>query len=168
MKRVLIIGSGGSGKSTLATKLGRKLELEVIHLDKFYWRTNWQEPPKHEWLSTVADLLERDSWVMDGNYSGSLARRIERCDTIVFLDLARSICLWRILKRRLRYRHGNRPDMAEGCAERFNLDFVLWVWNYSRRSRPKILKLISENKMSKQIFLLKSRKDVDDFLQTVN
>jgi adenylate kinase family enzyme len=167
MKRVLIIGSGGSGKSTLATELGRKLDLEVIHLDKVYWRANWQEPPKDAWLSTVDDLLERDSWVMDGNYSGSLARRIEKCDTIVFLDLPRLICLWRILKRRLRYRHGNRPDMAEGCVERFNLEFVLWVWNYSRRSRPKVLRLIGENRMSKQIFFLKSRKDVNDFLQTV-
>jgi adenylate kinase family enzyme len=38
MKRVLVVGSGGAGKSTLARRLGGRLGVEVIHLDRFYWR----------------------------------------------------------------------------------------------------------------------------------
>ena len=117
MRRVLVIGSGGSGKSTVAARLGELLELEVNHLDKFYWRAGWVEPARDEWIKTVTELMDKDSWVMDGNYSGTLELRLRKCDTIVFLDLPRVLCLWRIVKRFLIYRNGNRPDVAEGCPE---------------------------------------------------
>jgi adenylate kinase family enzyme len=38
MRRVLVIGSGGSGKSTFSNKLGKLLNIEVLHLDRFYWQ----------------------------------------------------------------------------------------------------------------------------------
>lgn len=90
MKRVLVIGSGGSGESTLARRLGELLHLEVKHLDQLYWRSGWHEPPKNEWLETVKELTSADSWIMDRNFGGTLEVRIQRCDTIVFLDLPRT------------------------------------------------------------------------------
>ena len=164
MRRVLVIGSGGSGKSTVAARLGELLELEVNHLDKFYWRSGWVEPERDEWIKTVTELIDRDSWVMDGNYSGTLELRLRKCDTIVFLDLPRVLCLWRIAKRYFLYRDGTRPDMAEGCRENLNLDFIEWVWNYPRRSRPKVVKLLQQHADGKQIFWLRSRSDVKRFL----
>lgn len=164
MKRVLVIGSGGSGKSTFAKRLGELLDIEVKHLDSFYWRRGWQEPPKEEWLEQVKELASEESWIMDGNFGGTLELRIQHCDTIVFLDLPRVLCLWRILKRRLVYRGRSRPDMAEGCQEKLDLEFVRWVWNYSRRSRPKVLKLLQEHSGTRQIVWLRSRADVRRFL----
>ena len=164
MKRILVIGSGGSGKSTFATQLGQLLNLEVIHLDKFFWKSGWVEPPRDEWLQTVSELVNRDSWIIDGNYSGTLELRMQRCDTIVFLDLSRLLCIWRIVKRNLRYRRGGRPDMAEGCLEKLDPKFVSWVWNYSRRSRPKVLKLIRTYADGKRIVWLRSKADVEKFL----
>jgi adenylate kinase family enzyme len=164
MKRILVIGSGGSGKSTFATRLGQLLDLEVDHLDKFYWRAGWVEPPREEWLQTVTELINRDSWIIDGNYGGTLDVRIQRCDTIVFLDLPRVLCVWRILKRNLRYRRGGRPDMAEGCREKLDLKFVSWVWNYSRRSRPRVVQLIREHEDGKRIVWLRSKAEVRRFL----
>ena len=114
MKKVLVIGSGGAGKSTFATRLGELLGIEVIHLDQFYWRPGWVETPKSEWLETVERLVRKDSWIIDGNYSGSLEIRLAACDTVIFLDIARSVCVWRLLKRVVRYRKKNRQDMAEG------------------------------------------------------
>ena len=165
MKKVLVIGSGGSGKSTLARQLGTVLGLEVLHLDSFYWKAGWVEPPKDQWRDTVEELIDREAWIVDGNYSGTLAQRIEACDTIVFLDLSRILCLCRIVKRRLTYRHGNRPDIAEGCNEQLNLEFVAWVFNYSHRSKPKVVKLIQENSSRKKIVWLRSRREVDSFLK---
>ena len=164
MKKVIVIGPGGAGKSTVARRLGERLNIEVKHLDRFYWQPGWQEPPKEEWLEKVKELTRADTWIIDGNYGGTLETRIERCDTIVFLDLPRLLCLWRIAKRRLLYRDRSRPDMAEGCHEKLDWSFVQWVWNYSRRSRPKVIKLLRENSATKQIVWLRSRAEIEKFL----
>ena len=164
MKRVLVIGSGGSGKSTFATRLGERLDIEVKHLDRFYWQPGWQEPPKEEWLEKVRELTSADTWIIDGNYGGTLETRIERCDTIVFLDLPRLVCLWRIAKRRLLHRNRLRPDMAEGCNEKLDWSFGQWVWSYSRRSRPKVVRLLAEHAATKRIVWLRSRSEVEQFL----
>jgi adenylate kinase family enzyme len=164
MKRILVIGSGGAGKSTVAARLGQLLNLEVIHLDKFYWRAGWVEPSKEEWLQTVTALTNRESWIIDGNYGGTLELRMQRCDTIIFLDLSRFLCVWRIVKRNLRYRRGGRPDMAEGCPEKLDLEFVSWIWNYSRRSRPKVVELIRRHAGDKRVIWLRSKADVERFL----
>ncbi|HVF90708.1 MAG TPA: AAA family ATPase, partial [Blastocatellia bacterium] len=108
-----MIGSGGAGKTTFAKQLGARLDVEVIHLDSIYWHPGWVETSKAEWLKTVEELLKLDSWVMDGNYSGTLDVRLQACDTVIFLDISRLICLWRVLKRLIKYRNRSRPDMAE-------------------------------------------------------
>ena len=164
MKRILIIGSGGAGKSTVATKLGQFLNLEVNHLDKCYWRPGWVEPPREVWVQTVTDLISRDSWIIDGNYSGTLEVRMHRCDTIVFLDMSRLVCVWRIVKRNLQYRSSDRPDMAQGCPEKLDPGFVSWVWNYPRRSRPQVVELIRTHQNGKRVIWLRSKADVKKFL----
>jgi len=164
MRKVLVIGTGGAGKSTFARRLSKILNLEVIHLDAIYWNPGWVETPKIEWRKIVEGLIARDSWIMDGNYSGTLDLRFEACDTVVFLDIARRICLWRVIKRVMQYRNRTRPDMAEGCQERLDLKFVLWVWNYKKRTRPKIVKLIEESADGKKIVWLQSDGEVERFL----
>lgn len=164
MRRVLVIGSGGAGKSTFSRRLGRLLGLEVIHLDVAYWLPGWVEPPKDEWARKVGELCSRDSWVMDGNYSGTLDKRLAACDTVVFLDLPRAVCVWRVLKRRVMYRRARRPDVAEGCPETVNAEFLLWVWNYSTRSRPKVLALLEKYGEGKRIVRLRSSAEAERFL----
>jgi adenylate kinase family enzyme len=166
MKRVLVIGPGGSGKSTFARRLGQILGIEVKHLDRFYWRAGWTKPSYEEWLRTIKELTSRDSWIIDGNFGGTLALRVERCDTIIFLDMPRLLCLWRVTKRRLLYRNRSRPDMAEGCAEKLDREFISWVWNYSSRSRPRVVKLLNENSETKKVVWLRSTADVERFLKS--
>jgi adenylate kinase family enzyme len=164
MRKVLVIGSGGAGKSTFAGQLGKLLKIEVLHLDKFYWQPGWIETPKPVWLKTVEELLRRDAWIMDGNYSGTLDIRIEACDTVVFLDMARTLCLWRVLKRAVKYRNQSRPDMAEGCREQLPFEFIVWIWNYPRRTRPKIVRMLESKMRDKRIVWLRSQADVRSFL----
>jgi len=40
-KKIIIVGCGGAGKSTLAVLLGKKLNINVVHLDKLYWLSGW-------------------------------------------------------------------------------------------------------------------------------
>lgn len=165
MKKILVIGSGGAGKSTLAKKLGGILGINVIHLDALYWQPGWVEPAKAEWVATVDALLSREAWIMDGNYSGTLERRLAACDTVVFLDLPPLTCVWRVLKRLRRFHNTTRPDMAEGCREHFNLSFLLWVWNYRRRTRPKIVSLLKRCEREVRVIWLQSQAEIDEFLR---
>jgi adenylate kinase family enzyme len=164
MRKVLVIGSGGSGKSTFAGHLGQLLKIDVIHLDSFYWQPGWVETPKAEWLKTVEALTQRDSWVMDGNYSGTLELRVRACDTVIFLDLPRSLCLWRVSKRLFLYWNKRRPDMAEGCREKLNLEFLRWILAYPKRTRPKVLEMLRQNSQGRKIIRLRSQAEVEKFL----
>src|SRR3954469_10285219 len=164
MKKILVIGSGGAGKSTFAARLGEILGIEVVHLDSRYWRPGWVEPPKHEWAATVDDLLGGDAWIMDGNYSGTLERRLAACDAVVVLDMSPVTCVWRVTRRAMRYWGTTRPDMAEGCPEQLTLEFLLWVWNYRRRSLPKVVRRLGERGGDTKVIWLRSRAEGERFL----
>jgi adenylate kinase family enzyme len=165
MRKILVIGSGGAGKSTFSRRLGKALDLEVIHLDARYWHPGWVETLKPEWRRMVEELVTRDSWIMDGNYSGTFDIRFEACDTAIFLDVPRLICVWRLLKRKALYRSVGRPDMAQGCGEKLSLEFIRWVWDYPTRTRPKVMKFLREGSASKNIFRLRKRADIEGFLR---
>jgi adenylate kinase family enzyme len=164
MKKIMVIGSGGAGKSTLARRLGALLHLPVIHLDELYWRPNWVETPKPEWTRQVESLVQEERWVIDGNYSGTMAIRLAACDTVVFLDLPRHVCLGRVIKRLLIYRRRNRPDMAAGCPEHLNLTFLLWIWNFPKVTRPKIDARLAEFAAQKRVVRLTGLAEVEAFL----
>lgn len=164
MKRILIIGSGGAGKSTLAPRLGKKMGIEVVHLDKLFWHPGWVPTEKAEWSEVVRQALEKDSWIMDGNFGGTLEMRIRACDTIIFLDIPRHICIYRILKRWVMYNRDTRPDMAEGCEERFDWEFFKWVWDYPKRSKPEKELVLNRYAGEKQIIRLRSNKEIEEFL----
>lgn len=165
VQRILVIGSGGAGKTTVAAELARRLELPLIHLDARYWRPGWQSTPVDEWRRTVEALIAEPRWVMDGNYGGTLAARLERCDTVVFLDRSPLVCLWRVLKRTLAFHGRSRPDMAPGCPERLTWEFVRWVWTYPKRRRPEILARLARLRTDQRPVVLRSEPEVRAFLE---
>ena len=165
MRKILLIGSGGSGKSTLAARIAGRTGLPLIHLDALFWKPGWKEMPREEWKQIVVELLQRDSWVMDGNYGGTLDVRLAACDGVVFLDFPAIVCLWRLLKRRIRFHGTPRPDMSADCAERLSWSFVRWIWSYRRDRRPRILqKLATVATQGKQVHVLGSSAAVEAFL----
>lgn len=163
MKKVVVIGSGGSGKSTFSRQLGEVTGLPVVHLDKLYWHAGWVKTPVDEWQSIVQRELDKPEWIMDGNFGGTRAMRLAACDTVIFLDLPRWLCMYRIVKRTIKYHKGTRPDMAEGCEERFDPEFLLWVWNYPNSGRRRVIQELN-GLADKEIITLKSRTEVTDFL----
>ena len=165
MKRVLVIGSGGSGKTTFVKALAARTGLPVIHLDQLYWHPGWVKTPDEEWDRIILELSRGDAWIMDGNYGRTLPTRLAAADTIVFLDLPRVVCTWRILKRQLRYFGRTRPDAAPGCPERLTWEFVSWVWTYRSRRRPGILQRLERLRDGKRVIQFRSQADVDRFFE---
>ena len=63
-------------------------------------------------------------------------------DTVIFLDLPRPVYLWRIVKRTLTTLGHVRPDLAPGCPERFDPDFVAYTWRFKHAQRPGVLAIL--------------------------
>ena len=165
MNRILIIGSGGAGKSTFARELRAILDLPVIHLDQVYWKAGWEKPSREEWARTVDSLIAQHEWIMDGNFGGTLPQRVKRADAIILLDISRWVCLWRVAKRFVKYRGRHRPDMTPGCHERFDFEFIRWIWNYPSKSRPAKLALLSVTGPDQRVVILHSGREVKRFLE---
>ena len=127
--RIAIIGYSGSGKSTLAKKLGEAYNLPVLHFDKVQFRPNWEiRPQKSKEVMTKAFLDLHDSWVIDGNYSKLyFERRMAEADVIILLLFGRLSCLNRVHRRYRKYKDSTRTDMADGCKEKLDWEFVKWV-----------------------------------------
>ena len=114
--RVVIIGLPGCGKSTLAQSLATALHCEHIEIDTLYWGPGW-EPRSDEVLRReIASRIAPQSWVADGNYSRLRDLLWQRADTLVWLDYALGLTLWRLLWRCLR-RGLSREELWEGCHE---------------------------------------------------
>jgi adenylate kinase family enzyme len=163
-RRILVVGSGGAGKSTFASALGELTGMPVVHLDRYFWSAGWQPMPTDSWSRLVTQLTSAPRWIMDGNYGGSLSLRIPRCDAVVFFDFPRSVCLWGVVKRRLRFAKESRPDMAAGCNEQLSLEFLSWIWRYRVNSRPRVLAEIAKARADVEVIRVASRRAVRELL----
>lgn len=108
----------------------------MIHLDRHYWQPGWVKRTPEEWRALQSALLDQDRWIVDGNYGAGFDLRFSRADTVVVLSLPRLRCLTRVLLRWLRHR--GRDIQAKGCPERFDAEFLRWVWRYPIDGRPRL------------------------------
>lgn len=166
MERILIIGCGGAGKSTLARQLGEKLDIPVVHLDKIFWKPGWVECSDEEFDELLERELKKPKWIMDGNFNRTIPHRMGRCDTIIYLDFGRFTCLRGVAKRVMTTYGRVRPDMGEGCPERFDLNFLKWVWNFNKNKRKGYYHLLDEAEGIETI-VLKNHRQVKKFLKNL-
>lgn len=164
MNRISIVGISGSGKSTLANKLGKKLDLPVFHLDKYYWDVGWKKryETKEEFKSVVDNLASQDKWIIDGNYrsSSNLNLRLEKSDTIIFLDFPKCICLWRALMRVL---NRKQPfDKAGEVKQKINWKMIKSIFNYKKED---IKSRVMRHSDDKKVFVFKNVREINNFLK---
>lgn len=164
MKRVMIIGGSGSGKSTLARKLGEITGLPVVYGDQFQFEENWKLVPDETRNARFDAAAQQDAWIIEGNYSFTWPLRSARADTILFVDPPRYLRMWRIISRTIRYYGKSRPDMPEGCGERFDWDFLRWTFGFDRERRPAALKLIENMRKEQTAIIFKSVRQIEEWL----
>ena len=160
--RIVILGSAGAGKSTLATRLGEITGIPVIHLDRMFWNPGWVATPRDEMNNMVLETATRESWIIDGNYLSTLDYRIERADSIIFIDFNRYLCTYRVVMRRIKNHKKARYDVGEGCPEQIDWPFLKWIWSYPNHSRKPILEKLAD--CDKNVYHLKTRKEVNQFI----
>ncbi|PPA70625.1 DNA topology modulation protein [Jeotgalibacillus proteolyticus] len=167
MRKIIIIGSGGAGKSTLSKKLGKKLGLPVFHLDAFFWNPGWEQTPKDTFIEMADEMINNPEWIIDGNYGSTLEPRMEAADTIILLNYSRYICVGRALKRRIMYHNKTRPDMAEGCEEKIDLEFLKWIWKFPKEKTPLIFEKLERFSSDKNIIIHSSPKQTEKWLSSL-
>lgn len=159
-ERILVIGSPGSGKTTFSLRLGEALAISVVHLDRLNWYGNWQTRSKDEFEVLLREALASDRFIVDGNYARTLPMRLERCDTVVFLDYPTVVSLFGVLRRIIRNHGKSRPDMGGNCPERFDAEFIRYTLSFNRKNRGLIKELLNKSP-GKHIFMPKSRRQTD-------
>ena len=160
MRRVAIIGCGGAGKTTLSLELERVLDLPVMHVDAHYWRDSSASSSGH-WPDLHRQLVAGDAWIIEGMKPGMLAERLERADTVIFLDLPRRTCIRGVVERRIRFRRRPRPEL--GRPDRVTRSYVRWVWRFPHDVRPSIRDVLASCRC--EIVTLRSRREIDSYIR---
>lgn len=170
MRRVLLLGCSGAGKSTLARRMSEILNLPLVHLDYHFWQPDWTPTARPQWRERVAQLVAAEAWVMDGNYDSSLDLRLPACDTVILLDFPRWRCMVQVVKRVVKahfFGDATRPDLAPGCGEKWDWEFLEWVWNFDRDVWPKTVAYLRDLAAEKTLITLRTPAEVARFVDSL-
>ena len=162
IKKVIVIGCPGSGKSTISRELHNKTGIPLYHLDMMYWNADKTTVEKSVFLERLSTVLEKDEWIIDGNYGSTMELRMAACDTVIFLDYPLDVCLDGIRERRGK----SRSDMPWIETEE-DEEFIEFIKSYNEQQKPKVLELL-KNYSDKKIVILRSREQADAFLNGEN
>ncbi len=167
--KIAILGYSGSGKSTLARELAELYGIDVFHFDSIHFLPGWVVRPREEKVRLTEEFLDtHTSWVMDGNYSKLFYdRRMEEADEIILLLFSRFSCLKRAFCRYLKYRNKTRPDMAEGCREKFDFEFAKWILWEGRTKRARDRYKYIAAKYSEKAVVIKNQRQLDRYLEKI-
>lgn len=165
-KRIIVIGSPGSGKSTFSRKLAEITEIPLIHLDKEFWNYGWVETPIDEWVKKQENLILEDEWIVDGNYGGTMDMRVKKADTVICFQLSRMVCILSYFKRVITNINKVRPDMPEGCPEKFDFQFMKYIWNFPKTSGRRNFERL-ERSTDKHIIVFKKRSEVNKYIKEI-
>lgn len=137
--KIAIIGYSGSGKSTLAEFLADKYNVPLLYLDKIHHLPGWIEQSLSIEQKKVKDFLDNnENWIIDGNYFKlSFERRMNEADKIIFMNFNRFNCLFRAIKRYIKYKGKCRNSMTVGCDEKLDFEFISWILHYGRTAEKK-------------------------------
>lgn len=162
IKRIMIVGQPGSGKSTLARELGSLLTLPVVHMDHIHWQSGWIERSGPEKDRLCFEVHARESWIFEGGRSSTWSERLERADILIWLDFPLTVRAWRVFRRTLRYHGKTRPDLPDGCPERFSMEFIKWIWNTRNSGQNRMLKLFESAPSDMPKYRLQNKRQVED------
>ena len=93
MKKIIVIGCPGSGKSTFSKSLHKITKIPLYHLDMLFWNEDKTTVEKSVFLDRLLKIIENSEWIIDGNYGSTMELRMQKCDTVIFLDYPLDVCL---------------------------------------------------------------------------
>ena len=163
MKRIIVIGCPGSGKTTFAEKLRDKLSLPLFYLDAVWHKPDRTHIPREEFDTRLGEILALDSWIIDGNYSRTLERRMVAADTVILFDLPTEVCLNGAISRLGKERY-DMPWIDTELDPKLRTE----IEEFNTKNLPTIYSLIEKHCADKTVAVFRSREESDGFIHSLN
>ncbi len=160
MKKAIVIGSPGAGKSTFARKLRDITGLPLYYLDRIWHLPDRTTVSRTEFDASLAEILERSEWIIDGNYRRTFEVRIKACDTVFLLDYPLEICLDGI-----RERVGKKREEMPWTEDELDAEFFEYVKEFHGTQLPEIYRLLEMYQDGMQLYVFRSSEEADAFLR---
>jgi adenylate kinase family enzyme len=167
-ERILVIGCSGGGKSTLALSLCERFGLDYISIDRdIHWLPGWVERNKDERRVRIIERVAAERWVMDGTNTSTFDIRVPRSDMVIWVRMPRFLCLWGAVSRWFKFIGRTRPEMAPGCVEKIDIEFLHFIWTYEQKYVPRIKAALERHGPHVPVLELKSRRQMRELLDLV-
>ena len=166
--KIAVMGYSGSGKSTLAKQLAGHYGIPLLYLDTVNFSENWQLRAREACKRMVAEFMQNESWVIDGNYGEFYQQeRLSQADRIIILCFNRFVCMKQAFRRNVEYKGRVRESISKGCVEKIDPEFFLWLVykQYSKARKEKFASI--KAKYPHKTYLFRSRKELNRFLETL-
>jgi len=99
LKKINVVGTSGCGKTTFGKNLANVLSVEYIEMDALYWGKDWSWVDDEDFFSKITIALEKDAWVLDGNYNRTIPIKWENVNTVIWLDFSFCRTMFQAIKR---------------------------------------------------------------------
>lgn len=163
MEKVIVIGCPGSGKSTFSKSLHRITGIPLFHLDMLFWNADKTTVEKSVFLDRLLKIFQNDEWIIDGNYASTMELRLQKCDTVIFLDYPLDVCLNGIKERKGK----PRSDMPWIENDEDDAEFVEFIKGYNSQSRPQVMELLKKYSY-KDVYIFSNRIQAEEFLRKIH
>lgn len=161
-KRIMVIGSPGAGKSTFSRKLREITGLPLYYLDSIWHKPDRTNISKEEFDKRLMEIVKEDSWIIDGNYQRTLKKRLDRCDTVFFLDYPLEICL-----KGAEERIGKKREDLPWLETEFDEEFRQYIVDFAKNQLPEIYSLLEEYKKDRDIVIFYKREEANIYLRSL-
>jgi adenylate kinase family enzyme len=166
-RRVAIVGPMGAGKTSLALALSESYGISSITMDSLYWQPDWVPTPKAEYQRRVRELVAEERWIIDSASSGDMLHALwERADVVIWLDLSRLVCVWRVMRRTVANARSkvSRWGNVDTWSRLFSREsIVLLALRHHPRSRARIAAAAAGDTTDTRLVRLRRPADVDAF-----
>ncbi|QQK07352.1 DNA topology modulation protein [Miniphocaeibacter halophilus] len=167
--KIAVLGYSGSGKSTLSKYLSGKYGIPLLYLDTVQFLPNWEMRDREEARSLVLNFINKESWVIDGNYTSFFQEeRLSLADKIIYMKFNRFSCLYRGFKRYLQFKNTTRDSMAEGCKEKFDFEFIYWILYKGRNKDIKEHYKEILDKHKNKLIVIKNQRQLQEFKENID